>query len=539
MSCENSDGKPTVKLKQSLSTRKQGKVRCNSLGSLKLNKDEINTIIGVKVNAISSPCKEIDKLQIPSSHENIESDGDANIQIPVSFENIDSEANLQNSASQSPFKPNRTVTRTPPGTPAVDLQDSAKNPAENNNKRVRSESTPEQENSFKRQRDNSNIVQDNCTKQAETITEEMIANFFTTMDRINRVMDQNKGVGENINLSGMDYQSIKEAHSEISKLFTLIVFKTGIIEKENLTLKQQNQTQMWEKPILTERTSINFKENNLEKNPEKTYAEAANESTRQWETPKTKKKHETLIRIDNVNDPKETMKTFKQHVNIKDIGKGFKSIKQTKNGALIVESYDKNQQAKLQSAIKTNDKFKYKENENTDPMFVITGIEKGFTNDEFMDELERLNNDIVEELQTSIKDKIKVVTKKQCRNPSRENWILQAPAKIAKWFLKREKIFFDLVTVYVQEHVNVAICYRCSRFDHVAKYCTEEKCCHKCGGRHFGKDCEIVFEKFKCPNCEKMKYPDLNHSARDTNCPVFKRRLDRFRNNINYEEHFL
>ena len=60
--------------------------------------------------------------------------------------------------------------------------------------------------------------------------------------------------------------------------------------------------------------------------------------------------------------------------------------------------------------------------------------------------------------------KISFIAKKQCRNLNKENWILQAPPEISKWFLKKEKVNFDLVKVYVQEHFNLANCFQCSGF---------------------------------------------------------------------------
>nr|CAI5830470.1 unnamed protein product [Callosobruchus analis] len=64
------------------------------------------------------------------------------------------------------------------------------------------------------------------------------------------------------------------------------------------------------------------------------------------------------------------------------------------------------------------------------------GISKGYENEEFVKELVRLNFDIELELNQSVADKIKVVTKRQCRNPTKENWVLQSSPEIAKWFLK-------------------------------------------------------------------------------------------------------
>lgn len=177
-----------------------------------------------------------------------------------------------------------------------------------------------------------------------------------------------------------------------------------------------------------------------------------------------------------------------------------------------------------------------KETLTPDPMFMLTGIEDcGFTNETFLEELERLNNEVVEELGYTVKDKIQVISKRKCyRNPAKSNWILQAKPEIAKWFLRKGRIFFNLLTVHVQEHLNLAQCFKCCGFGHVSKYCSQEECCFKCGGKHSGINC---IEALNCPNCTKMKIANRNHSARDqNNCEIYKRKLLAYRNNVKYND---
>lgn len=50
----------------------------------------------------------------------------------------------------------------------------------------------------------------------------------------------------------------------------------------------------------------------------------------------------------------------------------------------------------------------------------------------------------------NVREKIKYVTKKQCRKKEKENWILQLPPPIFKWVIKNENISFDLLKVFVQ-----------------------------------------------------------------------------------------
>lgn len=212
-----------------------------------------------------------------------------------------------------------------------------------------------------------------------------------------------------------------------------------------------------------------------------------------------------------------------------------------KSGAIVVESRNEMQQMKLKNTLENKTNIKVKENEQINPMFMVTGILKGYSNTEFVEELIRMNDEIETELNIdNIQNKIKVITKKTCRNPTKENWVLQAEPAIAKWFLKQETVNFDLMKVYVQEHFNLALCFKCCGFGHVAKYCNENLSCHKCGANdHSGSDCQSM--ELKCVNCLKMKYKaeESQHSARDMNCPVYQRKLKNYQCQINYLESFL
>ena len=149
-----------------------------------------------------------------------------------------------------------------------------------------------------------------------------------------------------------------------------------------------------------------------------------------------------------------------------------------------------------------------------------------------MNELIRQNPDVVHTTSEDELKKIRVVTKKTCRNPIKENWILQAHPNIAKWFLKREMINFDLVATYVQEYLPLTICFKCCGFGHVAKYCKKNNCCHKCGEEHMANECQA--DILNCPNCRLMGLTETEHSARNQNCPTYKRKLDKSRQYVNY-----
>lgn len=83
------------------------------------------------------------------------------------------------------------------------------------------------------------------------------------------------------------------------------------------------------------------------------------------------------------------------------------------------------------------------------------------------------------------------------------------------------------------------MCFKCCGYGHPAKYCQNKECCHKCGEEHLAKDCLENDFSLNCPNCRVMGYSETCHSARDPECPVYKRKIGRTRLNVNYGESFL
>lgn len=522
---EEKDKKPLVKLK----TSRVKEQRSNSLGSITYTTSEISEIIGTQNLEISKD-KQTNPLVLQEDAEKFDNS---------QKENYDDVFTPKGKLSRSPFE------------------------KKDGNKRARSETSPINDNPEKRECEDrvnpGNTPQPQEKHQlskeghqetnqvingdpSPSCSEMIIDTFLKSMWNISVLLEQKSTQEGNRQLSNSDITFLRLEQSKISQLFTQLVFKLGETEKENIRLKLDLQKDS-QKHNDRDTTMQSTEKNNI-----RTYADATSDSSNKteqmrqtgkevWTTPKTRNRHETIIRIENLNDSNEALKAIKSKININDVGKTFKNIRHTKNGGIVIESHDRDQQEKLKKAINGVEKIQIKESESEDPMFVVTGIQKGFSNDEFLEELERLNYSIVEELKTSVKDKIRVITRRQCRDPNKENWILQAPAQITKWFIKKQTIHFDLLTVYVQEHINLAMCFKCCGFGHVSKYCQGDETCYKCAGTHSAKECKVT--EYKCPNCQKLKLSNLNHTARDHQCPVFKRRADRFRNTINYTGDFL
>ncbi|KAK9880264.1 hypothetical protein WA026_010139 [Henosepilachna vigintioctopunctata] len=86
------------------------------------------------------------------------------------------------------------------------------------------------------------------------------------------------------------------------------------------------------------------------------------------------------------------------------------------------------------------------------------------------------------------------------------------------------KIGWRQCTVY--EYIGITQCYKCARFNHLARDCKNEITCVKCSGKHNSKECEE--NRNKCVNCvyanqkTKLNLP-TDHTAHDKQCPCYLR----------------
>lgn len=232
---------------------------------------------------------------------------------------------------------------------------------------------------------------------------------------------------------------------------------------------------------------------------------------------------------------KKVSQVVKDKMNVQETG-ALRNKISLKSGKVILESKTKAQNEAVRQALTGVPGIKVKELTNQDPTVVLTGIEKGYDESEIISELYAQNIRIQKFLETEQlwKQNIKYLTRRECRNPNKENWTFQVTPKLFAFLEKEGRVVLDLVEVLVEERIQVTMCYRCCAFGHVAKYCRAPAAiCIECGNKgHERTNCTSSIKS--CINCRRFLGKNLEHSALDALCPCMVQKRAQQRTKINY-----
>lgn len=249
-----------------------------------------------------------------------------------------------------------------------------------------------------------------------------------------------------------------------------------------------------------------------------TYAQ----KTKTWKTPENKPAMETFIRIKDCTDAGTVIKELAK-VKAAELGGPPLRVNKLKSGAVVMNWKDAAHRDQAMKRVGEIENIEVRNAKVTWPMFVITGVSSEYDGEEIIKGILEQNEDL-REIHGDKKDDVKIITKRTCRNPWKNNWIFQAKPDIFKAIVKKGKVNFNLEVLYAEEYFGLALCFKCHRFGHVAKYCKEEAACGKCAGAHDTKDCQS--RETECVNCRRMNRAERNHSPRDIGCPVYKLKLE-------------
>ena len=110
--------------------------------------------------------------------------------------------------------------------------------------------------------------------------------------------------------------------------------------------------------------------------------------------------------------------------------------------------------------------------------------------------------------------------------------IITVGAREAAKLLEKGHLKVGWVSCRVRERLEVARCYKCLGFGHVANRCSgpdRSRFCFKCGGQdHRANACKGTESCFLCAE-DGLKGDSVLHAARSTRCQAYKQALQTLR----------
>lgn len=226
-------------------------------------------------------------------------------------------------------------------------------------------------------------------------------------------------------------------------------------------------------------------------------------------------------RLSDLRKPGDVKDDIKKVINPGVMKVSVQMGKTTRGGGVLIKCNDEDDAKKVKDSIETNLRNKYKigEPRTIKPRIKILGINMENRNDN----LEEL---IIHQNKINIDDGHINMLYASPPKGSTFNAVFEGDARVLNLLKEMKKVSIGWVKCAVYEDFGIIRCYKCSKYGHVAKSCTNNDICPKCAGDH--KISECVSDNFKCNNCVSMNSKlnlklAVNHAVWDISCPCYKR----------------
>lgn len=214
---------------------------------------------------------------------------------------------------------------------------------------------------------------------------------------------------------------------------------------------------------------------------------------------------------------------------------GIQMMRELKNGSVILkcDSSSATERMKVEAQAAMGQDYTVSETRMLAPSVRITGISNELQEAEVVEAIKEQNGFLND------KDEYKLKVLKKSRNGRSSSAILQCNGSCFHKLISAERINVGFNRCRVFENFNLTRCFKCWRFNHLAKDCgVDGVVCSKCAGPHLFKDCSEVDKK--CTNCVYFNTKfncgfDTKHDVLDNDCSVYKQKLGIFRQKINYD----
>lgn len=244
-----------------------------------------------------------------------------------------------------------------------------------------------------------------------------------------------------------------------------------------------------------------------------------------------KKSHEKiLIKPIEKQESKQTMDEVKEKVDPSNLQIGVQSVKNIKDGGIIINCADSQSKEKIKSNIEDlKTKYSIEEPKMKKPMIIVVDAEEEYVNmdNKEIEECLKKQNEILKTCEMKV---VRKYLRKIKRNSG--NLIIELDGNAYQQVIKMGTVNCAWRTCKAYEHVNILQCYNCGRYGHKAGKCQQkEATCFRCSkSDHHTREC--AEEKLTCMNCyyakETLKINvDYEHAAYDKKCPCYMKNVER------------
>mgnify|MGYP005983594903 CR=1 FL=1 len=239
---------------------------------------------------------------------------------------------------------------------------------------------------------------------------------------------------------------------------------------------------------------------------------------------------------DKEQNVQETKSVISTSINPVDVNVQISKVRKTKDGGVLIgcSSSDETARFKKIAVEKLSENYEIKEVKGILPRVKIVGLTRNFSvNDltELIEYVVKTNSNLFN--LNSICKVIKVYPTKS--NGKIFQAVLELDRTTYENLIKADFLLVGYDYCQIYDAHEIKRCFRCSEFNHSAKYCKKNRACPKCSEDHDLKDCSS--ETLCCMNCVKLEKSqnvsmDKNHAVWDPRCPVYKSAMDTLKQNI-------
>lgn len=225
-----------------------------------------------------------------------------------------------------------------------------------------------------------------------------------------------------------------------------------------------------------------------------------------------------------------------KNVRPQDLKVGVKKFRNIKDAQVVVECDTAKQATILRQAIEESDEtLKTSDAQKKRPSMILANIDADAPNNEVIESI--INQNIAVAKFMEDKTPSEFITfrfAKKSKDPKFKHIIISVDPSLRPILKHARKLNVGFQQVSCEDYSPVIRCYKCLRYGHTTKYCTNAQVCFHCGEDHQKSDCpaKTANTPAVCSNCTEHNnrrpntpkhHLNVVHSVTSKDCPTYAR----------------